>query len=419
MPDASIRSTPCDMSKRIPAIGILLSVVAAIALFFFGARWAASPVPLLVEVGRGPFVEIIELRGHVEPLRYEDVRAPNSSSERQLIELVPEGAFVKAGEVVASFDPAPLLLYIDALKEGLRNLQISKEDMETLMDSRIFESEVDVQSSQQSLALADIRKQTRNFESTLNQARSSVEVNLARQKVQNAKSLLGQTGRQKEARVATRLEDAARFLDRIADAEAQLDGFLVKAPTDSLVVYPPVPVAGDLRKVETGDYLERGQSFMRLPHLGSFIVRAYLEEVQMERVKSGMPVVIRPVALPGTELSGAVDSVRAVPEILPGRGGRKCFATTIRIDPTEHEEDLKVGMVVGIGIRVKDHGDVFAIPRDLAAYRDGRWIVKEMRGQSASDEVPIADATDCGDYLVITQWPGNPDSVTLVYEPGK
>jgi len=407
------------MNKRIAAVGILLSAAAALGVLVFGVRWFAPPLPLLVEVGRGPFVETIELRGHVEPLRYEDVRAPVSSSERQLIEVVPEGAFVKAGDVVASFDPAPLLLYIEVLKERLRDLQMSREDLETLMDSRIFESKVGIQSSQQSLALAEIRKQTLNFESGLSQARTSVEVNLARQKVQNAKSLLGQTGRQKEARVATRVEDAARFLERIGDIEAQLDGFTVKAPTDSIVVYPPVPVAGDLRKVETGDYLERGQSFMRLPDLGSLVVRAYLEEAQMERVKSGMPVVIRPVALPGTELSGAVDSVSPVPEILPGRGGRKFFAAMIRIDPAGHENDLKVGMVVGISIRVKDHGDVFAIPRDLAASREGRWIVKELRDNSAPGEVPFADASDCGDYLVIPRWPGDPASVTLVYEPGK
>jgi hypothetical protein len=407
------------MNNRIVAAGILLSVAAALAVFFWGARWFAPPLPLLVEVGHGPFVETIELRGHVEPLRYEDVRAPNASSQRQLIEMAPEGAFVKAGEVVALFDPAPLLLYIDVLKEHLRDLQMSKEDLEALMNSRIFEFKVGVQSSQQSLALAEIRKQTLHYESGLNRARSSVEVNIARQKVKNAKSLLGQTGRQKETRVATRVEDAARFLERIGDTEAQLDSFTVKAPADSIVVYPPVPVAGDLRKVETGDYLERGQSFMRLPDLGSLVVRAYLEEAQMERVKPGAPVVIRPVALPGTELSGAVDSVSPVPEIFPGRGGRKFFATTIRIEAGDREKDLKVGMVVGISIRVKDHGDVFAIPRDLAASRDGRWVVKEMRDQSAPGEVPLAEASDCGDYLIIPQWPGNPASVTLVYEPGK
>lgn len=407
------------MNKRIAGVGILLTAAVAVAVFFFGSRWFARPVPLLVEVGRGPFVETIELRGHVEPLRYEDVRAPNSSSERQLIELVPEGAFVKAGDVVASFDPAPLLLYIDVLKERLRDLQMSREDLEALMDSRIFESKVGVQSSLQSLALAGIRKQTLNYESGLSQARTSVEVNLARQKVKNAKSILGSTGRQKETRVANRVEDAARFLERIGDVEAQLDAFTVRAPTDSLVVYPPVPVAGDLRKVETGDYLERGQSFMRLPDLGSLVVRAYLEEAQMERVKSGMPVAIRPVALPGTEISGTVDSVSPVPEILPGRGGRKFFSATIRIDPSGRENDLKVGMVVGLSIRVKDHGEVFAIPRDLATLRDGRWVVKEMRDQSAPGEVPLAEASDCGDYLVIPEWPGTPASVTLVYEPGK
>jgi multidrug efflux pump subunit AcrA (membrane-fusion protein) len=406
------------MNKRLAVAGCLLVATVALAVFFAG-RWLTPAAPLLVEVGQRPFVETIDLRGHVEPLRYEDVRAPNSSTERQVIELAPEGALVKAGDVVAQFDPGPLLLYIDVLKERLRDMEMSREDLETLMNSRIFESRVGVQSSQESLALAEIRKQALLYESGLNQARTSVEVNIARQKVKNAMSTLGQTGRQKETRVAYRVEDAERFLDKIREIEAQLEGFTAKAPTDSIVVYPPIPVAGDMRKVETGDFLERGQSFMMLPDLGSLVVRAYLEEAQMERVKQGMTVSISPVAFPGTILPGVVESVSPVPEILPERGGRKFFSATIRIQPSDRENDLKVGMVVGISIRVKDYGKVFAIPRDLAAFRDGHWLVKQMREGAGLGEVPLADASDCGDFLIIPRWPGAPATVTLVYEPAK
>jgi len=406
------------MNKRIAVAGVLLAATAALAVFFAG-RWLTPPVPLLVEVGREPFVETIDLRGHIDPLRYEDVRAPNVSTERQVIELAPEGAFVKSGEVVAQFDPGPLLLYIDALKERLRDMEISREDLEDLMNSRIFESRVGVQSSQESLALAEMRRQALLYESGLSQARTSVEVNIARQKVKNAQSSLGQTGRQKDTRLANRIEDAARFLSKIGDVEAQIDGFTVKSPTDSIVVYPPVPVAGEMRKVETGDFLERGQSFMMLPDLGSLVVRAFLEEAQMERVKPGMAVSIRPVAFPGTELAGVVESVSPVPGILPERGGRKFFAATIHIEASEQGKDLKVGMVVGLSIRVKDHGEVFAIPRDLGAFRDGRWLVKQTREEGGPDEVPLADPSDCGDYLVIPRWPGDPASITLVYEPAK
>ena len=80
-------------------------------------------------------------------------------------------------------------------------MQISKEDLETLMNSRIFESRVGVQSSQESLALAEIRKRTLLYESGLNQARTSVEVNIAKQNVNNAKSALGQSGRERISRL--------------------------------------------------------------------------------------------------------------------------------------------------------------------------------------------------------------------------
>ena len=404
------------MNRKAVIVGALVLVAGGVLAT--RARWFKAPTPLLIRVERAPFREVVELRGHIEPQRFEDIQSPTVKVERQLIQVADEGALVKAGDVIAKFDPGPLLLYIDSLKERLRDLEMSKEDLEVLMDSRIFEQQVGVRSTHQDLILAEIRKETLGYEAGLRKAGATVQVNLAKQSVKSYQGRLGLTVRQKKTRVADRVEDAKRFLERIGEIEAQLEEFTLRAKADSVVVYPVIPVAGDLRKVAAGDYLDRGQSFLQLPELSSLVVRGYLDESQVQRVKPGLQASIRPVALPDVKLTGEVLSVSRVATLLPGRGQRQFFEMLIRNDPATQAAALKVGMVVGISVLVKDHGQIFAVPRDLATPDPNGWSVKLYHEHAAPERLALNRVIENGDHLLVAEWPGGEAGpVRLVYEP--
>lgn len=403
------------MNKKAVVFAALLLVVAGL-LATQTKKWFKPTPPLLVDVQRAPFKEIIKLRGNIEPQRFVDVQAPASSCDRQLIQVAQEGSFVHTGEVVAEFDPGPLLLYIESIKEQLRDLDMSKEELGVLMDSRIFEVQVGVRSSKENLLLTDIKNQTLAYEAGLKRAGSSVELNLAKQKVKTAISRVGQVERQKEHRLADRVEAAGRLLDRLADAGEQLKQFTVTASADSIVIHPPIPVAGELRKVETGDYLSRGQPFLRLPDLSSLVVRGFLEEAEVQRVMPGQKASIHPIAYPSLVMDGEVQSVSRVATQLPGRGTRQFFEMAVRFDPKEYADLIKVGMVVDVSILIRDHGPVFAIPVDLAVPQGDRWQVKQPG--AIPETVTLDHATQRGDFLLVPEWPGGSGTnhATLVYE---
>ncbi len=403
------------MSRK-TTVALVAVLVVTGGLIARSVKWFTPPPPLLVEVKKAPFQEIIKLRGHIEPQRFEDIQAPTSASDRQLIQISPEGSFVRAGEVVAEFDPGPLLLYIESLKEQLKDLDMSKEELEVLMDSRIFEEKVGVRSSKESLTLAEIKNQTLSYEAGLRRAGSTVELNLAKQKVKAAVGRVGQVERQKEHRLADRVDKAERLLDRLSDAEAQLAQYTVTANADSIVIHPPIPIAGELRKVETGDYLARGQPFLRLPDLSSLVVRGFLEEGDVQRVLPGQKARIHPVAHPSVTLDGEVLSVSRVATLLPGRATRQFFEMAVKFDAGDRAELLKVGMVVEVSLLVKDHGPVFAIPRDLAVPVKDDWQVEQAG--DPPHPVHLDRTIAIGDYLLVPEWPTGRDTnqVTLVYE---
>jgi hypothetical protein len=236
--------------------------------------------------------------------------------------------------------------------------------------------------------------------------------------VQSNRGRLDQTVRQKTIRVADRVESAKLFLEKIGAVEAQLEDFTVRAAADSIVVYPVIPVAGEMRKVAAGDYLDRGQSFLQLPELSSLVVRGYLDESQVHHVTPGLKARIRPVALPDLVLDGEVLAVSRVATLLPGRGQRQFFEMLIRYTPASPAAGLNVGMVVGISVMVKDHGQIFAVPRELATANTNGWSVKLYREHAAPERLALNHVVESGDHLLVPEWPdGNTGPVELVYEP--
>jgi hypothetical protein len=406
------------MSKALRRLALCAGLIAA-GYWAWRSAWPRPAEPLQVRVARAPFAETIRVRGHIEPQRFTDLQAPTAAAERQVIQLAPEGAFVRAGEVVAEFDPGPLLLQIEELRNRLREMEMSKEDVETLMDSKVYEERVGVGTRRQNLALAEIKAQALSHESGLRQAGGKLQLNMARQDVETAKGRLGRVGRQKEARVEDQVEKAARLLEKIGETEVQIEQFTLEAPADSIVVYPPIPITGEFRKVEQGDYLQRGQAFARLPDLSSLVVRVYLVEDEVERIRQGMKVSVVPVADRSLRLAGEVASVSKIATFLPGKGKRQFFEAAIRFDPAGREEFLKVGMVVDVAVGVKDHGEVYAVPRDFATPEGDGWAVDLRAADGTISRAPLGGATECGDFLLVAALPGaaGAEEATLVFDP--
>ena len=89
--------------------GVVVAVLAAIAAVVAGARYvraAGVSVPSMV-LQTSTFVNTLEVRGEIRPLRSIVLTAPSSGSDLQIVNLVRNGANVAAGEVVVEFDTTP------------------------------------------------------------------------------------------------------------------------------------------------------------------------------------------------------------------------------------------------------------------------------------------------------------------------
>src|SRR4051812_30244509 len=88
-------------------------VVGGVLILGAGAAaiaWRPGAVPSLptAQITRGTYVDVVEVRGDVRPLKSIIVSAPMQAGELQILKLVANGASVKAGDVVVEFDGSTL-----------------------------------------------------------------------------------------------------------------------------------------------------------------------------------------------------------------------------------------------------------------------------------------------------------------------
>src|SRR3954469_24931650 len=97
---------------------------ACVALAAAGTFAAArrTPVPDLptVVVTRGEFVDTLEIRGEIRPLKSAVLASPMQSGELQILKLAKSGTMVKPGDVVVEFDPSTLQRTIQEKQSELK-----------------------------------------------------------------------------------------------------------------------------------------------------------------------------------------------------------------------------------------------------------------------------------------------------------
>ena len=95
---------------RRPRNVVVTCVVVAIAVVgvFVNAGGGTLPDLPTAEVTNGEFVDTLQIRGEIRPLKSVVLAAPMQAGELQIVKLVKSGTVVKPGDVVVEFDGSTL-----------------------------------------------------------------------------------------------------------------------------------------------------------------------------------------------------------------------------------------------------------------------------------------------------------------------
>ncbi|MBN8218910.1 MAG: efflux RND transporter periplasmic adaptor subunit [Spirochaetes bacterium] len=389
--------------KRLVAIVALsalgIALVGGLAFWLLKDRfivhnWIESPVVW------GPFTDKIEVTGEVESRENIPVNAPKTPYERQLIELWEEGKRVQVGDIIARFDPAPVYTHMQALSNTI--LRLTNDYIASVLDFniRIYNYAGEWSNAIERLKMYELSMETLRFESEFRKAVAEASYRQAKLDLDNAKRRIDQTKYQMDYLGRRRLGWIKQQWDYLARDVEWLKQYEVSAPIDSIAVYPLLTFGGMYRKAAIGDFMEYGREFMRLPAFSTSVVRLYLEERVINRVKPGTPARMRLRSYPDARLVGRVASVAgyAKEELLLKE--KRTFEIVITVDGGKGVEHLKPGMTVWAELVLGEFPPVFRVPRDFVEEAEARyyvWVAGALR--PVKHELKVDRETD--DYFLV------------------
>jgi hypothetical protein len=391
-------------------LAALLLLVSGIFLFS-GA--GAHDDELSYKVKRSNFEISVFCTGELEAKNSVSIDGPTGLRQFgiwqiKIADLIPEGTVVKKGDYVAALDKSEVSTKIKDTETELDKIQsqFTQTRLDTTLTLRQARDELlnlEFELQQKQIVLeqsayeppATIRQAKLDLEKgerSLAQAKKNYKVKEAQSsaKMQEVNASLMQTQR--------KLEQMNQILDELS----------ITAPESGMVIYER---DWNGKKKTVGDMVGVWEpSVAKLPDLSQMITRTYVNEVDIQKVKTGQEVNVSLDAFPQKRLRGKVTQVANVGEQNP-RSDAKVFEVVIEM--LDRDTLLKPSMTTGNHIIVGRVPNVLSVPLE-AVFHQGdsiSFVYKKAGLGFEKQEVITGQAND--NFIIIKEGLKDAEEVLL------
>ena len=380
--------------RTIGWLGAIAGVVALVSVSRALIRPAAPDVPVAV-VARGDFVERIDMRGEIRPVKSAVILAPGGAGELVVVQLVKSGTAVKAGDLIATFDPISLRQQIVEKRAEVRTAESEAERARAqalIADEQngtaLVKAGYDVERAE--LALGDEKLMAR-----LDLERAKLDLVNAQQRRKEIEEKAAAARASADADLARRARQRERLQDQLDRLEESLVAMEVRAPGDGVVHIlmngrnqnPGAPP----QEFREGDRAWAGAPIAELPDLSSAFVRARLDEDSRGRLTLGQPAVIKVDAIPDRELRAAVSEISVLARVEMGQGFPPPRNFDLKVRVEEVDERLRPGMSATAKIEVDRLADHLLVPAGAVFDVNGRPVVYRLNdGRFEETSIEVA-----------------------------
>ena len=386
--------------KKYLTIGIVI-VVILIGYYAVDAIFTPSYEIPTTSVANGEFVISLGANGTVDAKRAVTLSAPRIRN-LQITWLAPEGSTVEAGAPVVKFDASKqttdLADYESDLKIKLSALERAKQ-------------EYTIQEKQLNL---DLEKSRRNYDEKKHEAPRVAEE--ARLELELAELSFKAKLDQLTADVEKAEVEVQRARDKVEQGKRELDQMTLKTSIPGLVVYLEIWKGGTMGKVEEGDGPWPGQGLVNLPDLSEMIVNTAVSEVDANKVDTGQEVIVTLDAFPDRSYRGKVITKGTLAR--KKERGSKLNVFDVEVAIENADEDVKPGMSASCDVIIDRIESVVSVPLEAVFEREGQTVV--FLKNKKKREVTVGLRND--ESIVITEGLEGDEEICLIdptlEEPG-
>ena len=341
------------------ALLFFVAIGIAAAIVWFVLR-KSSPLEVpFVKVARETIVSTLNTIGKVEPIEWASARAERAGVVRQLS--IQRGQRVRKGAPLVELDTRDASAQLESALAQIEQVKAQQRSL-NLGGSTVERAQIDADIERAKLDLQPAQKEYASLQRLLaKQAATEVEVNAARQRVEQLQLQIQALEQRRSALVAPTDKDIAQARLQQAEASARIARnnlalSTISAPIDGIVYQ------FDLR---VGSFVNTGDLIANIGKLDRVRVLVYVDEPELGRVHEGQQVIITWDAMPDRQWKGVVDKLPS--QIVP-LGSRQVGEVSCLIENPDH--DLLPGTNINAEIQASVVHDALTIPR-LAIRRQG------------------------------------------------
>jgi HlyD family secretion protein len=238
-----------------------------------------------------------------------------------LLSLAKGGTAVKAGDVIAQFDPENQVQRLDDYSDSVVQLKASIRKMiaNLAATKETHDQKVRTARAERDKALLDLKTgPIRNAIDAEKFRLAAEEAELKYKQLAAEEALVEESQRASIRASELLLAQSAIELER---ARNNVKRMTMTAPIDGIVVTANIVLNGDLRQIRAGDQVSAGQPVLYVVDTSSMVLNAAANQVDADRMRVGSRAHIRLDAYPEVTLSGTVAGIGAMAKVSAFRAG--------------------------------------------------------------------------------------------------
>lgn len=378
--------------KLIIALVAVIVIAIAVKYMFFNAEESND---IIIKPTFGKFNVTVTTTGELRAKNSIEIRGPGQATtigiyQMKISKLVPEGTLVDSGAFVAELDKTDVLTKIkdeqlNIEKERTKLLQSKLDSTLTLSQARDEIENMRYYMEEQKLLIeqskyeppATKRQAEINYEKaerTYRQALKNYET-----KVQKALTDI--------SIINTDLSKRLQELEKLTNIMSQ---FTITAPASGMVIYTR---EWDGRKITVGSTIRSwNPTVAELPDLNNMESITYVNETDIQKLKTGQKVKIGLDADPKKKLSGIVKQVANIGEQIRGSDS-KVFEVVVEVN--ESDTTLRPAMTTSNEISTAVIDSVLSVPLEcIHTEHDTTFVYKVVNGSTVKQVVKLGLIND-------------------------
>ena len=345
-------------------------------------------------VHRGSLRQRELLSGELAAERGEALVVPRTNAFQLAIRwLAEDGALVKAGDPVVSFDNSQFASDLEEKRLSAFNAGSDLQRAEAESKTKAAEKQFAVEKARSAVEKARIAAAVpKDLLSLREYQERQLALERARAELAKAEVDLAAERRASGADLQIQKISLEKSQREIRTAEQAIDALTLRAPRDGMVLVADHPFEG--RKLQLGDTIWVGMTVATLPELSSMIVEANLSDVDDGRIAPGMEALCTLDAYPAVTYRGRVVEISPVARESRRSLLLRYFPVRIALEKSDPRR-MRPGMSVRVEVLGPEVKDSLLVPRQALDFSGARPRALLAAGGAAEVRLGPCTASEC------------------------